>query len=488
MKNLFYTALIGFSIISCNAQETNSDAVILIIAGEEITKAEFERVYYKNNTEDVTEQALQEYLQLYINFKLKVKEAEELKMDTSDAFKKELQGYRRQLATAYLTDKKKEEAYLREAYEMYKVDINASQIFISVPQKASPADTVLLYDKIHRIYAEYKAGTSFDELVVANTDNEETKASKGNIGFRSAADLFYPFSKAIFYKKDGDVVAPIRTKYGYHIIRLEGRRPSIGKIRVAHILIRFDKAGSEAAAETTIKLHSELLSGADFSMMAEQNSHDKKSSLKGGDLKMFGAGRMYIEFENAAFALKEDNEISEPIKTSIGWHIIKRLEKKEIEEYDNVVHILKKKISNDNRARKIKDSYMTNLLAEFQFVDKLSMRNDFYKILDESFTKRKWNIDKAAGLNGVMFSLRGKDYTQQDFAKYIVKHQRRSKNFMPKRAVNMLYNSYVKESCMNVADKMLASKYPDFRSLMKAMLAQNTFPTPQNDERENEYF
>ena len=468
MKNLFYTALIGFTIISCKAQNADPDSIILTVAGEEITKSEFERVFYKNNPEDESEEALEEYLQLYINFKLKVKAAEELMMDTSQAFKKELAGYRRQLASTYLTDKELESKYLKEAYEMYKTEINTSHIFLKLGKRSTPADTLEMFNKINAIYDEYKAGKSFDELVVENTDNEEIKRTKGNIGFRSASDLFYRFSSTVFYAGDGEVVPPIRTKYGYHIIRMEGRRESRGEIEVAHILTKSEKAGSDIAAEELIKnLHEQIVAGADFASLAGEHSHDKRSSANGGKLKKFGAGKMFTEFEEAAFALENDGDVSVPVRTKLGWHIIKRLGRTGIESYENVVHKLKKKISSDERARIISRSFLKLLLKEYKFSDDLKMRNQFYGVLDESFIKRKWDIAKADGMNKVMFSLRGRNYAQNDFAEYIAGHQRRMKVFNVKLAVNNLYKSFVNESCMNLANKLLGEKYPEFKALIK---------------------
>ncbi|NQY67014.1 MAG: peptidylprolyl isomerase [Flavobacteriales bacterium] len=468
MKNILCISFLSLFVVVGNASAIDSSTVILKIAGEDVTKGEFRRVFEKNNNNDTGQQAINDYLELYINFKLKVKEAEEMQLDSSKAFKKELLGYRRQLAATYLTDKELEDHFLKEAYEMYSTELNTSQLFLPLRKKASPSDTLKLYNKISAIYKEYQNGKSFDDLIMENTDNEDIKRVKGNIGFRSAYSLLYTYSKAVLHAADGEVVKPIRTKYGYHLIRLEGRREALGKIKVAHILIKADKTGSEALAkEKILKIHAEIALGGNFAEIAKEKSHDVRSGEKGGVLKEFGAGKMLKEFEDAAFGLVKDGDVSKPIKTDLGWHLIKRIEKKEVESYENVKHRLKKKILSDNRIKIIRRSYVRSLMKKYEFSDNVKMRNQFYKVLDESYRSRSWEVSKAKGLTGVLFKLKGHKYTQQDFANYIFKHQRRSKVFSPIETVNSLYNSFIKESCMTIANKNLAIEYPDFKNLMK---------------------
>ncbi|MEI6766391.1 MAG: peptidylprolyl isomerase [Bacteroidota bacterium] len=481
-KFLMTVILIGIS--GLMAQNT-SDPVLLNVAGESITKSEFLNVYKKNNVkgEAMDRKSLEEYLDLYINFKLKVKEAEELGLDTAISFKTELAGYRKQLAQPYLTDKQVDESLLREAYERMQEDLRASHILIKLDKNATPEDTLAAYKKIMKLRERIMKGEAFEKIAKeasedpSSRDREDptnkqvVKGNGGDLGFFTVLDMIYPFETGAYNLHVGEVSMPVRTDYGYHLIKLTDRKPAMGKVQVAHIFITVPK---DAKPEDTagykskiLEVYAKIKNGSSFEDMVTQYSDDKGSATKGGILPAFGVNRMVPEFIVAIQKLKDIGAISEPVRTDYGWHIIKLVDRKPIKSFDDEKSILKSRIMKDSRASMSKGAVINRIKNEYKFMEFAGTKNDFYTVLDTTVFDGKWDIQKAQTLNKNMFSLASKNYTQQDLAKYIATHQnKRAKTGFP-TFVNEKYNAFVDESCINYEDGRLETKYPEFRALMK---------------------
>ncbi len=473
MKKYFLVSLLLIFGIISKAQE-KKDPTILSIAGEPISKSEFERVFKKNNSKDSSydKKAVEDYLQLYINYKLKVKEALELKMDTVKSFIDELSGYRKQLAQPYLVDKQVGESLMREAYDRMKKDVKAAHILIKCDPTALPKDTIEAYNKAIKVRGEIIKGANFSDQAKKYSDDPSAKDNGGDLGFFTAMQMVYPFESAAFTLKNGDVSMPVRTRFGYHIVKTIESRPAQGEIKVAHIMI---KAASGINAEDSIKaakkineIHSRLMAGDKFEDLAGQFSEDQSSAKSGGQLPPFGTGRMVPEFEQAAFALKNTGDYSGPVKTSYGWHIIKLIERKGIGSYEEVQNELKQKIQKDSRSELSKSSMVNKIKNKYSFKEDAKAKDDFMKKVDSTLTQGKWTADKASGLNKTMFSLSSKTFSQNDFAKYLADHQsKHDASTSPVQMATNIYNEFVKESAVAFEESKLDSLYPDFRNLMQ---------------------
>lgn len=448
--------------------------IILTIEDEEVTKTEFENIFRKNNRDaDVSPEALEEYMQLFLNFKLKVKEAELMGMDTLKEFTSELQGYRDQLARPYLTDSDQNEALLREAYERKLEEIRASHILVKLPANPSPADTLKAWKKISDIRKKAVAGGDFADLARKNSDDPSAKDNAGDLGYFSALQMVYPFESAAYNTPVGEVSQPVRTRFGYHIIKVNDRRPSLGEIKVAHIMIRSneeDPAERQEVAEKQIRdVAEELKNGADFSDLALTYSDDGSSSGKGGELPWFGAGKMVEEFETAAFALQEDGDISEPVKSRFGWHLIKRLDYKPVASYEEMEGELKGRIAKDSRAEKTIKSFVSKLKDEYNFNAYPRNLKPVLNKLDTSLFNGNWDPSVASNLDKPLFELDGQTFSQQDFVKYINKMQRSKRRLevSPQAYGQQLYDKFEQQSIMDYEDSRLEEKYPEFKALMK---------------------
>jgi peptidyl-prolyl cis-trans isomerase SurA len=468
-KHLFSLVVFSFVCVGINAQD--NDPVLMTVGKRNIRKSEFEAVYHKNNNNaKADEKALNEYLELYTNFRLKVAEAEELGLDTTEAFKSELKGYRQQLAQPYLTDNEVTENLIKEAYERSKYDIKASHILVKVDENALPKDTLAAYNKALKVRERLLKGENFEKVAKEVSDDPSAKDNGGNLGYFTALQMVYPFENAAYNTKVGEVSMPIRTRFGYHILKVFDKRDARGQILTAHIMA--STRGMQTAADTLAakqkleEIQAKIKQGVDFAELAKQFSDDPGSASKGGQLPWFGTGKMVPEFEEAAFQLKNNGDVSDIIQTKFGFHIIKRLDYKPLPSFDEMKAELKQKIAKDTRSQKSRESFIERIKKEYGFKENLKNRDEFIKVIDSTFFKGEWKAEKAAKLNKELFSIGNKKYTQTDFAKFIESQQSTQPATDYKLLIEKLYKNFTDKAVIDYEDEQLENKYPDFRNLM----------------------
>jgi peptidyl-prolyl cis-trans isomerase SurA len=471
-KKLLGTAIALFIATTAFAQP-GDNSTLLSVGGDNVTRGEFMTIYKKNNSNPtaIDKKSVTDYLDLFINFKLKVKEAKDLGLDTVKTFVSELRGYRKQLATPYLTDKEVNDKLLTEAYERSKKDVRASHILIKCDFEALPKDTLVAYKKAMSLRDRITKGEDFNKLAEQFSDDPSAKENKGDLGYFTVFNMVYQFENAAYTTAKGQVSMPVRTRFGYHLVKVEDVRDAQGTIRTAHIMVKLPKDAKQAdidAAKVKIdEVYNKLKGGEKFEDLAAKYSDDKASAKKGGELPWFGTGRMVPEFETAAFGLKADGDYSAPVLTQYGWHIIKRMEKKGVPAFDDVKTEFKSKIGKDSRSEKSKSSLVNKIKVEASFKEDRKMLLDFNKAVDSTIYDGNWKSDKAAALNKVIFNFGNKNYTQQDFAKYIATRQtKRTKDVSIQAIVNTMYDKFVEESAMTYEDSQLETKYPAFRDLL----------------------
>jgi peptidyl-prolyl cis-trans isomerase SurA len=473
MKNTILKTALLFSVLllSSNLFAQEKDPVLLTVDGQSISLSEFEAVYKKNNRDEVVDQKdLEEYLELYINFRLKVREAESLGLDTLRKFIEELKGYQKQLAKPYLTDKSVTEKLIKEAYDRSLKDVRASHILLKVGPDALPKDTLEVYNTIMAL-KKRAAKEDFGVLAGKNSEDPSAKDNGGDLGWFSVLRMVYPFENAAFNTPVGEISTPVRTRFGYHIIKVQDKRDAQGEIRAAHIMIKTGKESTEesvAKAKEKINEVNELLTkGQSFEDLAKKYSEDKGSAVKGGELPKFGAGRMVPAFEAAAYALKNDGDVSEPTLTDYGWHIIKRLERYTIPEFEDSKSELSAKVAKDSRSQMSKLSVLNRVKKDYGFKENKKVLGAVENVLDSTLVEGKWNADAANGLEETLFSLGKKNYTQTDFAAYIASHQARRRPDALVAIMNGLYSQYVDESLLAYEEEKLSNKYPEYKALLR---------------------
>lgn len=473
----------GFS-FNLNAQ-SEKDPVLLDIAGDQVKLSEFLRIYNKNNirNEPLSRASLEEYRDLYINFKLKVREAVELKMDTASAFIKELDGYRDQLAEPYLTDKEVDNKLVQEAWDRMQYDIRASHILVKLDADAKGDDTLAAFQKITALRQRVLNGEDFGDVAESASDDQSArdreanrmhpflKGNKGDLGYFTVFDMVYPFESASYNTAVGEVSGPVRTDYGYHIIKVTDKQAAMGRLRVAHVFVRYPENSGEAeiqAAADKINLaYDSIQAGVPFDNVVEMFSEDKGTAKKGGLLSWFGPNRMVPSFIEAVIKLKEIGEISKPVRTDYGWHIIKMVEKQAIGTFKEEELNLRKRISRDSRSNLSKESFVAKVKKQYGFTENKASLQDFYEVVSDSIFYRSWDPENAAHLQKPLFTIGDDVYTQKDFTEFLATQQKNRTPIPVKEYVDEEYKAFVTNKCIAYKDERLEAEYPDFKALMQ---------------------
>lgn len=450
------------------------------INGQPTKLSEFQYIYDKTNgtNADYSRQSLEEYLELYIKFKLKVQKAKDMKLDTVPSLKSELMGYRQQLANSYLIDRQITDKLMREAYERKKQDVDISHIMIAVNQNATPEDTLRALNKIKDIQAQIKNGKSFEEMAGTFSDDNTSKGNGGRVGYITAvlSNGFYDLETAAYTAPLNQVVGPVRTSLGYHLVKVNNRRPARGEMEVAHILVRTGEewATPEQASKVIKTVEEKLNAGESFEELAKTYSQDRATSSKGGYLGLFGINRYEVSFENAAFGLEKDGDISRPFLTSAGWHIVKRISKKEQLPYAQERSRLESVIRNDSRFELANKALVERIKKEGKFVETLQPFWSFRDTLSAAFLTLAWRAPELDDrTNRVLFQF-GNSYfvMMSDFLDYVQRAARERislgrQNIAPKEVANTLYATFTKEQALKFEEGQLQEKYPEFKALMR---------------------
>lgn len=475
MKQIAAIYFASLSLLA-TAQQTDKNATVFTVAGQPVTVGEFEYVYTKNNVNnqaDYSANSLSDYLKLYENFRLKVKEAEVLKLDTLPSLKAELEGYRKQLAKSYLTDREITDQLIQEAYNRSLKEVNAAHILVKCDENANPADTLAAYKKALDIRKRILKGEDFGKLAQDLSADPSAKTNKGDIGYFTVFQTVYPFENGAYSTKIGELSQPIRTQYGYHIVKVLGERPAQGEIHVAHILKKIAEKATEeqkAAAKKSIDSIYDLLVNKKISFedAVTAFSDDRTSKGKGGELAWFGVGRMIPEFEATSFALKTDGEISKPVQTLYGWHIIKRLERKEILPFSEAKSDFKKKVERDSRSQVAKSKLIDRIKAENKFTENTVGKKAFYAAVDSNtLSKAQFKTDSLKLKETILFTLGGTNYTTTEFANFVEKTAKRRSDKNKEQLLNEYYDNFVNQKAVELEESQLETKKPEFAALLK---------------------
>jgi peptidyl-prolyl cis-trans isomerase SurA len=434
-----------------------------------VLKSEFEYIYNKNNSNNsLDKKTLEEYVDLFVNFKLKVEEAKSQGLDTTKSFINELAGYRSQLTKPYLTDSKVEEGVLKEAYNRMKEDVEVSHILVRIPQNATPADTLTAWNKIKTIEKRLLK-EDFAKVAKETSEDQSAEENKGLIGWISAFRTVYPFETVAYNTPKGTVSKPVRTAFGYHLVKVHDRRNTLGEVLVAHIM-RFTAQGEDeknAKAKVTIdSIYAKIKAGDDFGKMANELSEDRGSATKNGELPWFGTGRMVPEFETAAFALQNKGDISAPIQSAYGWHILKLIDKKGIASFEESKTDIESKVKRDERANLGQAAFVAKLKNEYKVQINNNNLTDFYRLLEKRSLTDSVFMGEASKLRRTLLTIADKTISQNKFAIYL-----KTNNSTDKTTANEIIddklNAFIEKELLAYEDTQLEKKYDDFRFLMQ---------------------
>ncbi|MFY0604666.1 MAG: peptidylprolyl isomerase [Flavobacteriaceae bacterium] len=433
--------LIVITVVYANSFAQKKDKVLVSINNTNIKVSEFKRVFEKNLNAIETNEGknVKNNLELFINYKLKVKEAYELKLDTSRSYKREISTYKNQLIAPYLQDKEFLQRLIQEAYDRTKTEIRASHILVRFPKNYQPKDTLSIYKKIMSIRDSIvNHDANFAEMAMKYSDDKSAQVNGGDLGYFGAFKMVYSFEDQAYKTKMGEVSMPFKTRFGYHIVKKVAERPSLGEVQIAHILITNLTVSGKKKIDS---VYSKLVAGDSFNSLAKQYSNDVNSKNKGGKLSRFGSGRMVKPFEEAAFSLKNVGDYSKPFKTQFGWHIVSLIKKYPVESFEKIQEAIRTKVKRSGRAKLSDNAVLNKLKKEY----KITEFEDAKEILKR---KNIRNIPKDS-LQKTMININGKNIKQEAFILYIRNRRHKSISFLFNAFKEYQILEYFKENLVN---------------------------------------
>ncbi|MDR1005519.1 MAG: peptidylprolyl isomerase [Bacteroidales bacterium] len=466
MKRIAF--ILATSIFSIYSYAQSNNDIILTIGDDKVTKQEFIDLYQKNNTDPnkaIDKNDLNEYLDLFINYKLKLKEAHQLGMDTMKIYQDELETYRKQLINPYINDATITEQIIQEAYDRLKTFVRASHILINIPANATPADTLAAYNKALEIRKKALNGEAFQALATEYSDDPSVKENKGDLGYFTSMTMIYPFEQACYTMKAGDISELVRTNFGYHIIKLTERKPApFYTVDVAHIWVNPKAHDSDANCKAIIdEAYSRLNSGESFEDVVKGFSDDVQTKNKGGILKGQKINNLLMEYVIKLQDLKI-GEYSQPFETRFGWHIVKPVAFNTLPPINDLRKTIERRISGDVRSYRTIEAFANKVKKEYGFKEDLSKLKAVEDIITDSVFSATWSVPANFNKKEEIFRIGDYSFTQYDMAEYIEKNQKKEIHMYIPAFVSKIYKDAVLESVVNYGNKHLESKYPELKS------------------------
>lgn len=456
---------------------------LITLGDNNISAGEFMGVYEKNNVQSdvIDKKSVDEYLNMYVNFKLKVIEAENLKMDTMPKFVKEYNSYREQLAKPYFSSEEANEQLIEEAYERMHWDINAAHILVKCDVNAVPADTLKAYNRAMEIRKRIINGENFgdvaedtsDDISVSDTtvNGRFYKGNRGELGYFTVFDMVYPFETGAYNTKEGQISLPVRSDFGYHIIKVNSKTPACGTIRAAHIFLAVNDSDPEKT-DSVVKakaynVYNEIKKdGSNWEVIVRKYSDDKGSAANEGLLSPFKVNQIVPEFITVVKGL-QPKEISEPVKTNYGYHIIRLIATSGVKDIEDEHENIKKRVEKDMRAKVSEDVVLNRFKKENKFKEYVKVKDAFIATIDSTLKEGNYVMAEGVDTSKVLFKFGKQKYTIADFVEFIRENQVKQPFMSAGSYAYKLYDEYLKRSAFAYEDAHLEEKYPDFKLLVQ---------------------
>ncbi|WP_052597666.1 peptidylprolyl isomerase [Aureispira sp. CCB-QB1] len=473
MLNRIGAIFMAVALLLTSNIQAQDDPVLFKVNDKEVHVSEFKYIYNKTNGEkaDYSEKSLKEYLDLYVNFKLQVAEGIDIGLNDKPEVKREQDQYKRQLASTYLTDREITEKLVREAYERSKEDRKISHIFIAADQNADEKVKREAFERAKKIKSELTA-QNFNDLAKQYSDDQYSNAKGGNLGWFTALQLPYGLETAMYETKKGAFSEIVTTDKGYHIVRVDDVRPAYGRIKVAHILLR-TKKNPDRAKTLVDSLYNVLKEGGKFEELASKYSQDNATKNRGGQLGWIGINNYAQDFEKEIFALEQDGNISKPIKTEAGWHILKRYQGIKNPKYQDVKSEITNKIKRKPRFQIIQDALVADIKKEGNYQENEAVKKELIDLLkkDNTFLTYKWKAEKNQDLeNKALFTVGNLKGTVREFMSIAQRAHSERMNEQPRTieaAVDRIIKKLATQKCLAYEETQLDKRYPEFKALMR---------------------
>ncbi|MBJ6368331.1 peptidylprolyl isomerase [Snuella sedimenti] len=465
MKLRCLLAICGVLFLSNLQAQTNQEDILFIVDNDPVYVSEFLRVYNKNLdlVQDESQKDVDEYLTLFTNYKLKLKEARALGLHKKPSYIRELRNYKKQLMQGYITDAKVTDALIQEAYDRISYDVKASHILVKVSENANPKDTLAAYNTA--INLRNRALKEGFEKVREEVHNGQTVFGE-SLGYFSGFKMVYKFENVAYNTKVGDISQVFRTRFGYHFLKVFDKRKSRGQVTVAHIMIANKQMDTvNMTPETRVKeIYKKLEQGEDFESLAKQFSDDKSTASRGGMLEPFSGGQLTSQiFEDEAFGLVNIGDVSQPFKTEFGWHIVKLYDRKPIRPFEALKPELEVRVKRDDRSRLIDEALIENLKKRYNINSQQPDLSYFVSILNEDYFKRTWVLPSDFTANKPLVKIVDEQLTYKDFADYLLKAQRQMEPRAPfPSIVSKKYNAFFNSQLIKYREDHLEEENEEY--------------------------
>ncbi len=414
--------------------------VLLTVNDKPVYTSEFKRVYNKNLdlVKDESQKSVDGYMDLFVDYQLKIREAYNQGLDKEEAYLSEYKKYSDQLSRNYIFEDKVSDQLTKEAYNRGLEEVSASHILIKVGYEDTPQDTLKAYNKIMVVYNKAKAGEDFETLTKKYSEEPNIEKSGGKLGYFSAFAMVYPFESMAYNTKVGDVSEIVRTKFGYHIIKVSDRRKREGQVIASHIMVSTrDTEVTFDPEERINEIYALLQQGETFESLAMQYSDDKMSGKKGGKLNPFRRGDLRAtNFEDAVYELEKPGDIAEPMKTYFGWHIIRLEEKVPLPSYEDEFEQLDKRVKGGLRSKIVISALNDKIKSKYPFAKITEPSPFFDSYITDDFNKKKWIYDTIpSSQDKVLFTIGDRELRFNDFAQFLSERQKGKSSFKLKNNI-----------------------------------------------------
>lgn len=495
---LFQFSILNFQFVS--AQPT-SDPVIFEVGGKSIYKSQFMKEFLRSIGKDPAaaptactyekRKALEDYVQLYVNFQVKLADAYALGFDTLPSLKKELASYRDELAAPFLIDSLTMQSLLREAYERNHYVLHAAHILVPCTETALPADTIKAYDRAMELYKRAIAGEDFYTLAQEEMRQQrqnhmdptirekasQVNPTEGDLGCFTVFDMIYAFESAAYALQPGQISKPVRTRYGYHVIKLFDRYAYYGKAQLAHIWVPDTDPNAKGKI---LSAYRHLQEGEDFAQVARNHSADRSNSTNGGLMPELPCNQLPPDYVAAVAAGLKPGDYSEPFHTAYGWHIVKLISQETMPPFESMVPYYKSRMTRGERSTRPQHIFVEQCKVRYNFVDFTKQK-----------TSKKRNAPYAASLDAVrsvitdsifsaifhydsnmitdmrpLFQVGDKQYNSRQLARYIYKNKKVRQLCDLDVFVEERYKEFIEAKVLEYADKHLEQDNAEFSALL----------------------
>ena len=478
--------LVTLFVLSARAQ--NDDPVLMTVGSETVTKSDFVKAYQKNSMlSEATETDLRDYLRLYSDYRMKVQEAKAMKLDTAKVFQREWESYKLQYAQQYLIDTEVSDQLLEETTDRARYQVRASHLLIMIPDDASPKDTLAAYHKIMKIRDEIVNGLDFNDAAARYSEDQSAQdhinpqskrtqyGNRGELGYFSVLEMIYPFETAAYATPVGQVSMPIRTQFGYHLVYVQDKIPAVAKLYVSQIFIKDSSAlnrnvNHDEFIRRCALVKQKFQQGIPFDSLAAKFSEDVATKNNGGRMEPFAPNRRPGNYVHAALSLKQ-GEISDPIPSSIGWHILRLDSVIYTTVNDEFKYMIKNRLARDPRSKKSKESLVEKLKVEYNYQEpgKAAAMKFFKKNMADNFFQSKHvAVDSLKGIEKLkpMCTFANQTVTAREFGKYLSRYQGAQLKGSMVNFLEQVFPNFVGEKILQYESTQLMTKYPEYRDVV----------------------